>query len=73
MLYAFLRVHFADTGSGIAHFMISTNFPKKDLTDKSATLEAEVIYCCVIENILNIFCRVYFHVVRYLFKTSMPD
>jgi FAS-associated factor 2 len=38
ILYDFLAVHFADNDIPITNFMVSTNFPKKDLTDKSQTL-----------------------------------
>ncbi|CAE7646646.1 PUX10, partial [Symbiodinium microadriaticum] len=44
MLYAFLSVHFAESASDVSRFVISTNFPKKDLTDKEATLEQEGLY-----------------------------
>jgi hypothetical protein len=36
VLYAFLRVHFAEINSPITRIMISTNFPKKDLEETEA-------------------------------------
>jgi FAS-associated factor 2 len=37
-LYDFLSVHFADNDIPIENFMVSTNFPKKDLTDRTLTV-----------------------------------
>lgn len=37
-LYDFLSVHFADNDIAIENFMVSTNFPKKDLTDRGMTV-----------------------------------
>ena len=42
ILYAFLTVHFAESTSEVSRFVISTNFPKKDLTNEEATLQQEV-------------------------------
>mmetsp|Transcript_20432 Transcript_20432/g.34417 ORF Transcript_20432/g.34417 Transcript_20432/m.34417 type:complete len:455 (+) Transcript_20432:83-1447(+) len=38
LLYDFLSVHFADNDIPIENFMVSTNFPKKDLTDKTLSV-----------------------------------
>ena len=38
ILYDFLSVHFADNDIDIVNFVVSTNFPKKDLTEKSLTI-----------------------------------
>jgi len=38
-VYDFLTVHFADNNIAIENFMVSTNFPKKDLRDMLLTVE----------------------------------
>lgn len=38
ILYDFLSVHFEDNDIPIVNFMVSTNFPKKDLTDRALTV-----------------------------------
>ena len=38
----FLSVHFADTGSSVVNFSLSTHFPKLELTDMTMTIESAV-------------------------------
>lgn len=38
-LYDYLSVYFHDEKTGIVRFVVSTNFPKQDLTDMSQTME----------------------------------
>ena len=38
----FLSVHFADSGSSVIRFSLSTHFPKQELTDMSQTIESAV-------------------------------
>lgn len=38
LLYDYLAVHFADNDIPIENFMVSTNFPKRDLTDKTLSV-----------------------------------
>lgn len=39
MIYDYLYVYFADNNSPTKNFMVSTNFPKQDLIDKTISLE----------------------------------
>ena len=43
-IYDFLSVHFVDQNIPIENFMVSTNFPKKDLTDKTLSVEDVGLY-----------------------------
>jgi hypothetical protein len=38
MIYDFLTIHFDDKGINVTNFMISTAFPKADLTNMDATI-----------------------------------
>lgn len=38
MIYDFLSIHFSEKGINVTNFMISTAFPKADLTDMEATV-----------------------------------
>ena len=38
MIYDFLRIHFSEKGINVTNFMISTAFPKADLTNMEATV-----------------------------------
>ena len=42
MVSDFLEIHFADSGSTIRNFALSTNYPKRQMEDMEATIEAEV-------------------------------
>lgn len=38
MIYDFLNIHFNEKGINVTNFMISTAFPKADLTNMEATV-----------------------------------
>jgi hypothetical protein len=38
MIYDFLSIHFSEKGINVTNFMISTAFPKADLTNMEATV-----------------------------------
>ena len=65
MIYDFLSIHFSEKGINVTNFMISTAFPKADLTNMEATVldlvRSKFIFYFVL------FCFVLFYFVLFCF------
>ena len=54
MIYDFLNIHFNEKGINVTNFMISTAFPKADLTNMEAT-------------VLDLVSKIYFLLIQIFF------
>ena len=79
MIYDFLTIHFDDKGINVTNFMISTAFPKADLTNMDATIldlvthtAAMLCYSMLCYSIL-LYSMLFYIVVLYSILESVDD